>query len=327
MWRLYDERVETITALTRRIRKELEKGTIDDLTKDLREVLSNSWKKSVRESLIAALDTISNVNGALTAAEMGMIIEDVKDILAMPVEQAVRKQLVDIQKAAYIMGAVGAAGSGVKIKWFLPDQKSLQVLNRDLLFWVGSHYDDNLSEAFKATLQDFFNAGYTRDEMAKLLKHHFKDLGEKSDAYWDLLADHTCTKTREIGRVAGYEKAGVEVIRIKAHLDERTTEVCRRLHGQVVAVKAMRSHIDTYLAACATKNKEKIKAAWPWITDEWSEKNLTNPKAVQRQVRRGVVGMPPYHARCRTITVAEFMVDAGERVVDGDEGQLISEES
>ncbi|ADW17650.1 hypothetical protein Despr_1496 [Desulfobulbus propionicus DSM 2032] len=160
-------------------------------------------------------------------------------------------------------------------------------------------------------LQDYFEGGYNRRDLAELMKVHFKTLGDKGTAYWDLLADHTATKIREIGRVSGYEKAGIEVVRVKARLDSKTSETCRRLHGTVIAVMDLRRQVEQYMAACESGSKEKIKAAWPWWSDAQAE-NLTSQNAINRQVARGKIGLPPYHARCRTITVAEFFAQAGD---------------
>jgi len=193
----------------------------------------------------------------------------------------------------------------------LPDSKSLEILDRNTRFWIGSHYNDNIQEGFRAVLQDYFEGGYNRRDLAELMKTHFRTLGDKGSAYWDLLADHTVTKTREIGRVSGYEKAGIEVVRVKARLDSKTSETCRRLHGTVIAVMDLRRQVEQYMAACESGSKEKIKAAWPWWSDAQAE-NLTSQNAINRQVARGKIGLPPYHARCRTITVAEFFAQAGD---------------
>lgn len=92
--------------------------------------------------------------------------------------------------------------------------------------------------------------------------------GKKPESYWDLLADHTCKKIREIGRVSGYEKAGIEYVQFRVHLDNRTTKICRAMHVRIIVVKDMRSHVNSYLDACASKNKKKIKDSWPWISDK-----------------------------------------------------------
>ncbi len=200
--------------------------------------------------------------------------------------------------------------------WNLPDTKSLRVLNDNTLFWIGEYYSDNVQESLKATMQDYFTGGYNRKELATLMRVHFKDLVNKPKSYWDLLADHICTKTREIGRVSGYEQAGIEVVRIRARIDDRTTEFCRRVHGHILSIRDMRGMVDRYLEACETQDKEKIKKAWPWWSDKDSANRLRSPDDINKWISRGKIGPPPYHARCRTITVAEFEYAPGSHVND-----------
>ncbi len=290
---------------------------MDDLVDELKGVLSNSWKKSTRAALIEMIRALQKLSGPVTAAELEMAERMIAVMLNMDLDTATKKNLVDIQEAAYLMGAGEAAkGTGARIAWGLADQKALDVLDNNLRFWIGSYYDDNLQEGFKAVLQDYFEGGYNRHEISLLMRDHFKALGNRGLSYWDLLADHTVTKTREIGRVSGYEQAMVETIRVKARLDDRTTEVCRRLHGHVIAVKDIRSQVDGYFKACQTRDKNKIRASWPWWSDKDAEKKMRGPKSIHRLVKRGKVGLPPYHARCRTITVSEFFGKPGDHMGD-----------
>lgn len=303
---------ETLINIDAAIEKRRIQGDVEGLIEDLKEVLTNTWAGAVRESLITTISTLQAIPGPVTADELELIERQVAGQLGMPLDVAKQRNILSIERAAYALGMNEAVkGAGVKISWDLPDAKSLDVLDRDCRFWIGSHYNDNLQEGFKAVLQDYFEGGYNRRDLAELMKTHFRTLGDKGAAYWDLLADHTVTKTREIGRVSGYEKAGIEVVRVKARLDSKTSEICRRLHGTVIAVKDLRGQVDRYLTACESGDKAKIKAAWPWWSDAQAE-NLQSQKAINRQVARGKIGPPPYHARCRTITVAEFFAQAGD---------------
>lgn len=318
-----DRSVDTAVVIDSFLQKKRGKLTLDDLIEELKGVLTNSWKKSTKEALIKALSDLSEIEGPVTSDELDLIEQNVGEILGQPISEAKKKQVLDIEKALFTLGiSEGAKNTGVNIAWNLADKKSLSVLDRNLMFWIGSHYDDNLSEGFKATLQDFFEGGYNRKDLSELMKVHFKALGEKPDSYWNLLADHTATKTREIGRVSGYEKAGVEVVRVKARLDDKTTAVCRRLHGQVIAVKDLRKQVSNYLNACETMDKEKIKSSWPWISDKDAERKLSSKRGIDKQIRAGNIGLPPYHARCRTITVSEFIAEAGDKILSDDEIEL-----
>ena len=273
---------------------------IDDLIDQFKDILSQTWKKEVRDALIEAMRHIDSMSGAMTWEALEYIEKRISEALGTSYAEAVKKPLISIHEAAYKMGmkeVVSAAGAS--FMWNLPDIKSLKILEENTLFWIGSYYDDNLQEGFKAVLQDYFKGGYNRRDLKELFKVHFRDLVKKPDSYWDLLADHTSTKIREIGRVSGYEQAGINYVQFRAHLDDRTTAICRSMHGRIIPVSSMRRQVDNYFKACATRNKDKIKKAWPWVGE-------SKAKGTTKQMIRRNVSLPPLHARCRSTTVAYF---------------------
>lgn len=70
------------------------------------------------------------------------------------------------------------------------------------------------------------------------------------------------TKSREIGRVTGYQRAGIQRVQIRAHLDERTTPCCRQLHGRVIEVQTLVDQRDAYFEAAARGNVDALKDIW-----------------------------------------------------------------
>lgn len=321
MTELSIEKSITVGALIRKARKT---KTIDDLVEETKLVITNSWDKSVRVAAVKAVNNLEAIEGPVSKEELKALEKGVSETLGQSLDSASKLSLIEISSAAYESGMTAATkGTGVQAIFNLPDQKSLAIVDNTTFYWVNSYYDDNVQEAFKAALQDYFNAGYTREQLSTLLRVQLKDMIKKSDSYWDLLADHITTKTREIGRVSGYEQAGIEVTRVKAEIDSRTTRICLRLHGQIISVTDLRSMTDNYLEACKTKDKEKIKKSWPWWSDKQADKKLSTQKGVKKAVKNGDIGPPPYHGRCRTITVAEFFADAGDRVLKKGEKEKI----
>lgn len=249
--------VGTLAELNQVFTKRRQLQGIEELIEDLKSILSNIWRRSIREALISAINILNRLSGSVTREEISLIEHQLARILRMSIDEAKKKKLIAMQEAAYQAGMrAGECDLGVSIAWSLTDIKSLQVHGENLTFWIGSYYDDNLQEGFKAVLQDYFDVGYNRKDLIELMRVHFQELGDKRDAYWDLFADHTTTKTREIGRVSGYEKAGIEVVMIKARFDEKTKEVCRRMLGQVIEGRNLRKQVDSYFKACETKDKE-----------------------------------------------------------------------
>lgn len=298
------------------------KFPLNVMIKKLKDLLSNCWGKASRNAIIQAISTIESGSWLLTEEEVQIILDDLGKTLGMPITAAIERPIVRLNRASYIAGANDTGLQGVKFAWGLKDELALRVLNEDLIFWTGSYYDDFLGEELKGRLKKYFEGGLGRRDLALRFRADLEETLRRGYAYWDLLADHTTTKIREIGRLAGYEQAGVNVIRVKAHLDGRTTQLCRRLHGHVIAVSDLRRSVDSYLEACKNQNKEKIKETWPWWSDDEAEKKLRFNGDINTYVKRGEIGLPPYHARCRTRTVAEFVADPGDHIISSEDEKL-----
>jgi hypothetical protein len=126
----------------------------------------------------------------------------------------------------------------------------------------------------------------------------------KVHGYFALLADHLATKTAELGRVSGYEEAGIEAVEIVARMDERTTPICRSLHGRVIPLAAIGAQRDRTIAAAAAGDMEAMKRAQPMLSGPL-EQGIALTRRTGDIVKRGI-GLPPYHFRCRTVPVAHF---------------------
>lgn len=303
-------------ALDRKLVQTISRLELEDQIAQLKDVLSGAWKKSSQKALIKAIGQLNALSGPVTPDELDKIQEAVAEVMGTDFESLVKGDLVSMTEAVYKTGMFQVLPSGASILFGLPDLDAIQALSSNSRFWVKSFFNDNLQEAFRAQLNDYFLGGYNRSDLATLMRVHFAAMTDQKDSYWDLLADHTTTKIREIGRLAGYDRAGVTVVRVKAWLDDRTTEFCRRIHGHVIAVNDLTEHVGNYMEACKTRDKEAIKAAWPWWSDKQATEKLTSANAINRQIKAGKIGLPPYHARCRTITVSEFEEAAGSHVQD-----------
>jgi hypothetical protein len=303
-------------AVNRKLVQALSRLELDDQVAQLKDLLTSAWNKSSQKALIKAISSLSSLTGPITLDELNNIQEDVSRAMGADFEALVSDDILSTTEAVYKIGFFQVLPSGASIMFGLPDIDAIRTLDSNARFWIKSYFDDNMQEAFRAQLNDYFLGGYTRAELATLMRVHFADMTSQKDSYWDLLADHTATKIREIGRLAGYKQAGVSVVRVKARLDERTTEFCRRVHGHVISIEALENHVANYLNACKTNDKDAIKASWPWWSDKDAKRKLTSAGAINRQIKNGTIGLPPYHARCRTITVAEFEAAPGSHIHD-----------
>lgn len=270
--------------------------------RQLQEALTVAWSDQMREGIIAALDRLRDLDaGRFTAKDAGAIMAALEErVGAEAMTAALRKPVINLTDGLFRAGAaeVGTA-AGVDIAFMRPDLDALDALKENNLFWIGAHWNRHTKDKLDAVLTDYFTEGMTREDLAQRMADDFRSLTSRSHVYWEMVADHMATKGREIGRVTGYQRAGIRYVQIRAHLDERTTLVCRHLHGRVIPVQTLVDQRDAYFAASATGNVEEMKHIWT-MHGKGADLSATPTRDLKG------VGSPPYHYRCRTITVAHW---------------------
>ena len=271
--------------------------SIDELVDDMQETLLKAWNEQVKIASGLLLANILDKTKPLPDIDdIAMYNSQMQESLGPGFAAMVAGSMSEASEAAYLSGMnAGAKGTGVSIAWGKPDLKSLNTLNKTSRFWIGSHYDDNLQEGFKAVLQDFFEGDYDRAALAELMEVHLSGIAINSKAYWNLLADHTATKTREIGRVSGYEQAGIERVIWRSRIDGKTSKLCKQMDGEVLETRILRKGVDKYLKTCEGQDKEAIKDSWKWWTDKEVDTVLTSPAAIEREISNGNIFAPPAH--------------------------------
>lgn len=168
------------------------------------------------------------------------------------------------------------------------------------MFWVGNAYEQSFSSDMTVLMDNYFKAGATKAQLVDAFKEHFSVTKQLTDSKWGLLADTHITRTAEIGHLAGYEDAGVEYAQIVAVLDDMTSDICRHLHGRKIPISAMARQRDGILNASKRHDINGIKRWQPMS-------HVENFKSIIRTsdlIADEGIGMPPYHFRCRTTTVA-----------------------
>ncbi len=171
--------------------------------------------------------------------------------------------------------------------------------------------------------------GWGRDSIGRALHQNLPNLwGAYGQHYATTVAAVAVTRARAFSEVSGYQDAGIDSLEIVAMLDERTTDECRCLDGQIIPVAGAYGHA---VAAASVKNPEDIYKVAPFLQSKWDPKaeatQITTRQGAQiatvSRSGRGVaddrgdfkmqsagagllshgVGMPPFHFNCRTTTV------------------------
>ncbi|MEM7296023.1 MAG: hypothetical protein AAF330_05265, partial [Pseudomonadota bacterium] len=275
----------------------------DALYAQLQTAMTNAWTDKMREGIAASLDRLRDLGaGDFTRDDGAMILRVLEGYVGEEaVRAAMREPVINLTDTLYRLGAneVGVA-TGVAIAFARPDLDALDILKSGNLYWVGRSWNVRTQNSIAAILEDYFTEGMTREGLTQRFAEDFAGMTERSRNYWETLADHTATKTRELGRVSGYERAGVTRVQVRARMDEKTSEICRQMHGRIIEVSKMRAQADTYLEAVSRRNEPAAKAAWTMHSE-----NVDLSDIADADLDVGIAS-PPYHFRCRTITVAYF---------------------
>lgn len=175
-------------------------------------------------------------------------------------------------------------------------------------------------------------AGLGRDDLSAALQAAAQDaLAGRSAFYWDVVAGAFVGNGRSYAQLSSYAEAGIARYLIEAVLDERTTEICRYLHGKVFKVGDALRRFD---ALDRLDAPEDVKQAQPWVREVTDAATGHRVLYVDRggvrtpivEVTRSGFGarddrgdhgrsvsnrelmdlgvsFPPYHGLCRTTTL------------------------
>jgi len=284
----------------------------DRLMLDYYRVLNNAWRKELREAAYQAIQMLSELSDAERLdkgridALMTVINQNLGSDFMMAVsretkafvERSLRLGLQDVRTQVKVSISIGL--------WGIKDQQLASQIQNQNLFWIGKHFGTDISDGFRNTLTKAMEQGFTREQLANALREQFSDLGEKSHAYWQGLAEHTALRIREFGRLSGYEKAGVKYYRLVNPMDDRTSEICWALVSQNkiypldVALEVRDNLMDIDVNAEGLEEaREQVKALAPWVRESQIERDADgNPVGISG----AHTPFPPFHWKCRTET-------------------------
>lgn len=151
-------------------------------------------------------------------------------------------------------------------------------------------------------------------------------LVDRAPFYWEVVASAFIAQGRSFAQVSSYAEAGIQRYRIEAVLDERTTHICRFLHGKTFAVA---DALLKFEQVERLEQPEDIKRLLPWVRERIDGEHLVLHGAgtVIADVTRSALGtrddvgefrsrlpeerlsdaglcFPPFHGLCRTTTLA-----------------------
>lgn len=146
------------------------------------------------------------------------------------------------------------------------DTKTGTLLRSSQMVYIKDQYGAR-ADMFDAMAKDIvaggLEQGLGRDDISGNLATKLADYQiERSQNYWQLVANDFANKARTTTQLHAFGEAGITKYVFDAILDEATSEICRLLHGRVFSVK---NAIKRTMKALELDDPEKIRQVRPWV--------------------------------------------------------------
>lgn len=202
--------------------------------------------------------------------------------------------------------------SPVKLVFGGPDKRSIKFLG-DLDHFYFSKFADNTREPLRNFFQEqYFEQGVALfgrespesiDDFRKAAGTKLKNL---TDRQVKTIAQTAVQRVRNWAHIGSLDQAEIELARVVAVLDERTTEICRGLNGKLIRVgvaQATIERLNKLMPGDFTKelydseigkaiSKEPAKTIEAFLEEDG--------KTISDTIIKTGRGFPPYHPNCRT---------------------------
>lgn len=310
-----------VASLATRLRRSTAE-TDGDAVRAAIEILDVDWKATTatqRRNLVAqALEAVGQSTSGIVQAVSAQFGEAADEVVS-----ATR----DHVRSAHRLG-IAAEFNAV-------DQRITRHLVSSQANFVRDEYGrrlDELGAEARRVVAEGLEAGLGRQEIAAdLARAASSALVTRPAFYWEVVAGAFISNGRSLAQMSAYAEAGIQRYMIEAVLDERTTEICRYLHGKEFEVGAALQRFDRIERLASP---EDIKSEAPWVREAIDLETGTKFLYVERdgartriaEVARSAVGtsddpgefrrgrdsaelmdmgvsFPPYHGLCRSTTV------------------------
>lgn len=214
-----------------------------------------------------------------------------------------------------------------------PDLRAVQAVAEQQGFWMrdsAGYRSDYLTRQARGIVESGLKDGLGRNEIGRNLQRSlpkaWQGMGQR---YFNTVAANAVSRGRSYSEVSGYIEVGIEALEVQAVVDERTTEICRCLDGQIIETHIVSQQI---VGAMNVASPEDIRDASPFLKEQFNSKTgmkeivtANNGTKIAEVLRSGVgrvndkgmfnyfrqnnqlaeanIGPPPYHHLCRSWTI------------------------
>lgn len=279
----------------------------DKLMDDYYMVLVNAWDEKVKESARYAITELAKLGKGQRADRQFLEGLDymIRAKLGTEFSVLLDEPVKNFCNLAYRISSEESQFVNFKISFSPQDQKNIDLVKRQQVFWLRSHYDSSVSQRMQDVLIQSIENDTTTEELAEILQDEFKAVLKGSRAYFEGLAEHTGLRIREFGRLKNYEKIGATHYKIVAVMDERTSDICRALNGKIFPLKPALDSMDAMFQVNENMSfdeaKEELKRIAPFVKENQIEYDISGKPI---GINGSHTPFPPFHWRCRTRTVA-----------------------
>lgn len=322
--------VEQILALKSKVN---ELSRIARLELLMQQILYVTWSESVDEAVknaLAAQSKTNKVNDVVAAVDKAMSKwpNNVEEQFTNSIEQIYKLGRVVGWKRAtkkikgkhslmyeYETTKAKKAFDGFNVA----DETAIEALSRLNFFWVGQHYENNVSQAITSVVKKILlesglpkaKAGRKLEGELKTALHNFDvPLGYKgtSKSYFEMVAANSATTSRVAGQIESFKTFDVATLEVVNPDDEKTTPICKHMNGKIFTIEQASKQLENLYAA---ETPDDVKSAQPWV----DYKTLASISSQPGEASKGDIAalasaniiLPPYHPNCRTtVDVASF---------------------
>jgi hypothetical protein len=129
---------------------------------------------------------------------------------------------------------------------------------RDQFGTRSARYSQIARDVVSAGLEDGLDRYDIGDRLAKTF---IGTDAKRNDSYWQLIASTFTARARAYGVLSGFGEAGIDTFQFESVLDERTSEVCRFMHGRTFSTAKA---LDRFGEVEASEDPEEVKTLQPW---------------------------------------------------------------
>lgn len=191
------------------------------------------------------------------------------------------------------------------------DERAIESLNQQTAWWIGDFWTSHLGQRISDTVAaEMLQRGLGREDVGRIIRGMLDGsfpgvrvpgtYTGSSREYFRMLAGVVRNQASNASAAYAADDAGIERLEIVAVLDERTSEICGELDGKIIPTEVAVGQADK-VTRSGDPNSYLQSAAWRTIEDV--EEILGRAGDVGRNLGAEGLGLPPYHANCRTIVI------------------------